>query len=121
LGGYLTLAEKLWNQPELAGAWNFGPHTHEAATVHTLVELARQAYGEGEVHYGEANEGPHEAGWLALETSKARVALGIQPKWRLDEAVGRSMAWYRAQRNGADARDLCQAEIAEYQNSEAQP
>ena len=114
LAGYLTLAEKLWYHPELAGAYNFGPHTHEATTVHEMVERARQAYGSGEIRFGDGSEGPHETGWLALEAAKARVDLGVQPKWPLAETVTRTMAWYRAQHAGADARELCLAEIADY-------
>lgn len=124
LHGYLTLAEQLWHRPELAGAYNFGPHTHEAATVKEVVELARQAYGKGDVRYGDGSAGPHEAGWLALETAKARVALGVQPRWNLAETVTRTLAWYQAQHAGADARELCLAEIADYENGEhceAQP
>ena len=115
LAGYLTLAQKLWQQAELAGAYNFGPHTHDAATVREVVDLARTAYGSGEVRYGDGTAGPHEAGWLALETAKARVALGVNPRWALTESVHRTMAWYRAQHEGADARALCEAEIAAYE------
>ena len=119
LHGYLTLAEKLWHSPELAGAYNFGPHTHEAATVREVVELARQVYGRGDVRYGDGNSGPREAGWLALETAKARVALSVQPRWGLVETVTRTMTWYQAQHAGADARELCLAEIEQYGSKEA--
>lgn len=115
LNGYLTLAQKLWQQPELAGAYNFGPRTDEAATVRQVVELARTAYGDCKVSYGDGTEGPHEAGWLALEIVKARVSLGITPKWTLVETVNRTMAWYRALHEGADARNLCEAEIATFE------
>jgi CDP-glucose 4,6-dehydratase len=115
LAGYLSLAEKLWTQPELAGAYNFGPHTHEAATVRDVVELARVAYRTGQVNYGDGSEGPHEAGWLALEIAKAKAALDISPQWNLAETVHRTMAWYRAQHEGSDALMLCQKEIAEYE------
>lgn len=111
LSGYLQLAEQLWRQPELAGAYNFGPHTHEAATVREVVELARVTYGRGEVLYGDGSAGPHEANWLALETAKARMVLGLAPHWPLAETVRRTMAWYQAQHEGADARALCEAEI----------
>ena len=119
LHGYLTLAEQLWRRPELAGAYKFGPHTHEAATVREVVELARQVYGRGDICYGDGSTGPHEAGWLALETAKARVALGVQPQWNLAETVTRTMAWYQAQHAGADARELCLAEIEQYDSKEA--
>jgi len=114
LYGYLSLAEKLWHHPKLAGAYNFGPYTHEAATVREVVGLARQTYGKGDVRYGDGSSGPHEAGWLALEIAKARVALGVQPLWGLAESVRRTMNWYRVLESGADARELCLAEIAEY-------
>ena len=115
LHGYLTLAEKLWHVPNLAGAFNFGPHTHEAATVRNVIELARNAYGAGQVVYAEDSSGPHEAGWLALETAKARETLGIKSKWPLSETVNRTIAWYSAQQQGAEARDLCEAEITYYE------
>ena len=115
LAGYLTLAQKLWQQPDLAGAYNFGPRTDEATTVREVVELARAAYGGGEARYGDDSDGPHEAGWLALEIAKVRVTLGVSPKWGLTESVRRTMAWYLAQQQGADARILCEAEIAAYE------
>jgi CDP-glucose 4,6-dehydratase len=119
LSGYLTLAQKLWQQPELAGAYNFGPPTHEAATVREVVELARSAYGGGNVVYGDSFGEPHEAGGLALEVAKARLMLGVTPRWTLDETVNRSMAWYRAQHAGADVRALCAAEMADYEGQTA--
>jgi CDP-glucose 4,6-dehydratase len=115
LNGYLTLAQKLWHAPELAGAYNFGPHTHEAATVGEVIERARSAFGCGDVSYGDGNTGPHEAGWLALETGKAREKLNINAKWPLAETVKRTMVWYRAQKQGADARTLCESEITSYE------
>jgi len=115
LAGYLTLAQKLVNQPSLAGAYNFGPQPHEAATVREVVETAHKAYGSGDVYYGDGTAGPHEAGCLTLETAKARVALGITPRWGLNETVKRTMTWYLAQHQGEDARALCEAEITAYE------
>jgi CDP-glucose 4,6-dehydratase len=115
LAGYLTLAQLLWQQPELAGAYNFGPYTHEAATVETVVNLACTAYGASLVRHENSCANPHEAGWLALEVAKARLVLGVNPKWRLAESVQRTMAWYKAQHLGLGARNLCEVEIDAYQ------
>ena len=115
LAGYMSLAQKLFEQPALAGAYNFGPQTDQAATVRDLVELTCSAYGSGVTIYENNSKGPHEAGWLALEVAKARVTLGVAPHWSLTEAVNRTMAWYRAQHEGADARVLCETEIAAYE------
>lgn len=116
LAGYMILAQKLWQRPDTAGAYNFGPQTNDAATVRQVVELARTAYGNGEVVYGDSTADSHETGWLALEIAKSRVSLGVTPKWELTETVNRTISWYLAQQHGAaDARNLCIAEIADYE------
>lgn len=117
LAGYLCLVERLWEQPELAGAYNFGPPSHEAATVREVVEMARAVYDSGEVSFGDGASGPHEAGCLALETAKARAVLGFSTQWTLAESIRRTMGWYRAQYEGRDARSLCAADIAAYEAS----
>ncbi len=117
LAGYLCLAESLWAQPALAGAWNFGPYPHERATVRQVIELARGAWGGGAVSYAPNADGLHEAGWLALETSKAQAGLDLQPRWALAQAVQRTMRWYRALRDGADARTLCTTDIEAWEES----
>jgi CDP-glucose 4,6-dehydratase len=111
LCGYLRLAEALWLMPQLAGAYNFGPPTQEAATVRSVIEQAQQAWGGGKVLWGDGSEGPHEAGWLALEVAKAREALGVQPRWGLEQAVERTLQWYRGLAEGASAQALCEADL----------
>lgn len=115
LAGYLVLAQRLWSDPVLAGAYNFGPHAHEAASVRDVVTLAKQAYGCGEVVWGEGDEGPHEAGWLALDIAKASALLGFAPRWALEEAVKRTMNWYRRQHDGGKVRELCELDIADFE------
>lgn len=115
LAGYLRLAERLWLSPDLAGSFNFGPDTSEAASVRHVVELARQTYGKGEVTWGEGQEGPHEAGWLALETAKARHMLGVAPRWQLGKSVERTLTWYRHCEEGQDVRCLCLQDIAHFE------
>jgi len=115
LSAYMTLAQKLWQQPELAGAYNFGPHTHQAGSVETVINLARAAYGEGLIALDMTKNNPHESNWLALEVAKARMVLGVNPKWLLDESVIRTMKWYKAQHQGANARFLCETEISDYE------
>lgn len=112
LAGYMSLAEKLWENPSCAGAYNFGPLAHEAATVREVVELARSAYGHGEVVYGAGDDGPREEDSLRLEVDKARTVLSLVPRWPLTAAVGRTMRWYLGYANAKDPRALCDADIA---------
>ena len=115
LAGYLGLARKLWEQPGLSGAYNFGPNASEASTVRDLVERAAAAYGKGKIDFADTHDGPHEAGQLALENAKARLTLGIESKWTLAQAIELTMGWYRALNDGADAHLLCEQDIDAYE------
>lgn len=115
LAGYLILAESLWRRATLAGAYNFGPDASSSVTVRELVEMARAAYGSGDVCCEDSTAGPHESDWLELDTAKAQGTLDVRPTLTLAQAIDRTMTWYRAQREGADALTLCQSDIAAYE------
>jgi CDP-glucose 4,6-dehydratase len=117
LAGYLVLAERLHEEPVLAGAYNMGPHTHEAADVRTVIQMARRSFGAGDVTFGDAT-GPHEAGLLTLETAKARSVLGVVPKWTLEQSVERTMRWYRAFYDGGNGLALCEADIDAWERTQ---
>ena len=115
LNGYLVLAESLYSDLNLAGAFNFGPNSSEAATVRKVIELANHAYGYGSIVWGDGTNGPHEASLLSLETSKARDLLGVSPRWNLTQTIARTMHWYQQnKRNAASAQELCEADIAAF-------
>jgi CDP-glucose 4,6-dehydratase len=111
LHGYIRLAEALWEDPDFVPALNFGPDHKAAATVRTLLELARDAYGLGVTEFAEVEEGPHEAGYLMLDSSVAGQRLGYRPCWGLEETVTRTMDWYRRHHRGMSARGLCLNDI----------
>ncbi len=111
LAGYLRLAEALWDEPALAGAYNFGPRTDETATVGDVVRLARAAYGSGEWHDETDPAAPHEARRLALEVARAREVLGVAARWELSEAIFRTMRWYRRVGEGAPAAAQCAEDL----------
>jgi CDP-glucose 4,6-dehydratase len=115
LSGYLTLAEELWGNSELADAYNFGPDEASTVTVRDVVQLARAAYGRGDAVFCENPEGQYEAEWLALNTDRTRESLGIKARLTIAEAVANTVAWYKAHKNGADARSLCKSDIASYE------
>ncbi|MDX2143327.1 MAG: CDP-glucose 4,6-dehydratase [Rhodospirillaceae bacterium] len=111
LSAYLVLAELLWTNPELAGPYNFGPATTEAATVRDVIALAQDVWGRADVEWGGGNDGPHEAGLLTLDAAKAAERLGIVPQLGLKESVRRTLRWYRAFADGADPVELCLGDI----------
>jgi CDP-glucose 4,6-dehydratase len=115
LAGYMVLAQALWQQPQLAGAYNFGPHAHESATVEQLLRIAQQTYTQGAVHYESQDEALHETALLTLETAKALHVLGVRPRWNLQESVTRTLRWYQQQASGVPAAELMAADIRAYE------
>jgi CDP-glucose 4,6-dehydratase len=117
LAGYLLLGARLLEAEgdagDLAGAWNFGPAESDDRTVGWLAErLCRAA---GVAWEQDDAEHPHEAGLLRLDSSKARRRLGWRPRWNLEEAVERTVAWHLAWRRGADMAEVSQAQIAAHE------
>ena len=119
LAGYLRLAEALWRDPALAGAYNFGPSTDAAATVGDVVRLARAAYGSGEWRDETDPAAPHEAGRLALEVARAREVLGVAARWPLAEAIFRTMRWHRRVGEGASAVAQCVEDLDAFERDAA--
>lgn len=108
LSGYLRLAQGLWTDARLAGAWNFGPGKEGEISVQSLVDrLAAQWDAIGTAY--DAGTHPHEAAILRLDASKARSELAWRPVWGMDTTVARTASWYRAHQEFArldSRRDL---------------
>jgi CDP-glucose 4,6-dehydratase len=118
LSAYLVLAEKLWTDPTIAEGYNFGPRTHEAATVREVIQSAQRLYGgDARVQWDDGSSGPHESAWLSLEVAKAQHRLGVSPRWNLEETLRHTIGWYRNFAAGSDVRQLCQADITSYLRS----
>ncbi len=118
LGGYLLLASKL-NGSEAArygGPWNFGPNRSSSRTVEELVKAVIAAWGSGS--YSTSEEGKHselhETAFLQLNCDKAIGQLGWRPVWNFDDAVQRTVSWYKAWSDGRDIRGVTRDQIKAY-------
>jgi CDP-glucose 4,6-dehydratase len=119
LRGYLILAEKLWKNPRLSGAYNFGPNSSDRKTVRELIQQTRGFSEKGRVVWGSSKRGPAEARVLALNNSKAKKQLGFHPVWGFRQAVVRTFDWYADQSKGCDAKRLCLEDIQAYEKQAA--
>jgi CDP-glucose 4,6-dehydratase len=96
LSGYLLLGQKLLEgRREFAQAWNFGPEPDDNRTVADVLARLKSHWPELEWKVTD-HPRPHEAGLLYLDSAKARVQLGWQPVWSLDQALTVTADWYRA-------------------------
>ena len=117
LGGYLTLASRLIGPDPgtFCQAWNFGPEAVDDATVQELTERFLASWGDGSWLDGRRSDDVPEAGVLRLSIERARADLAWRPRWRLAEAVARTVTWHR--RYAADpaaAREASLADIRAY-------
>jgi CDP-glucose 4,6-dehydratase len=115
LAGYLILAQRLWSDPDAAGAWNFAPGDEEGWTVRRIVGRLAELLDRPGDWAAEPGPLPHEAGLLRLDASRARTLLGWRPRFALDETLRLIAAWYGAHASGTPAADLVDAEIARHQ------
>ncbi len=121
LNGYLTLAECLWNDgPAFAGAWNFGPDESDAKEVGYVVERLSQAFGLEAKWQQDDNSKPHEAGYLKLDSSKARSALHWSPVLDLKTTLDWIVEWYQQGVSANQARAVTLDQIHRFQVQAAQ-
>lgn len=114
LSGYLALAERLWTDEAAADGWNFGPEMASERPVAEVVSRVCELWGDTARWLHVGGEKLHEATYLRLDSGKARLRLGWQPRWNLDQALQATVSWYRAYYDGADMRALCNDQIAAY-------
>ncbi|MEM0913169.1 MAG: CDP-glucose 4,6-dehydratase [Planctomycetota bacterium] len=121
VGGYLVLAERLWNEGgPFADGWNFGPEEADATPVGKIVETMVALWGDTAAWHLAADAGPHEARTLKLDISKAKARLGWRPRLPLQQTLEWLVTWYREHDRGADAaamRDLTLTQIAAFESA----
>lgn len=118
LGGYLTLAERLYvDGTAYAEGWNFGPRDDDAKPVQWIVERMAAAWGGSARWSLDTGEHPHEAHYLKLDISKACHRLGWQPRWALRQSLDSIVEWHRAWLAQEDVQALCLKQIDQYTTS----
>jgi CDP-glucose 4,6-dehydratase len=117
LSGYLVLAEALYTQGgQFAEGWNFGPKDEDCQSVEKILNTMIKTWGEGAAWQLDANNNPHEAGFLKLDCSKAAQQLKWLPQWNLEFTLNLIVQWHKAWLNDEDMKKQCLKEIDLYNN-----
>jgi CDP-glucose 4,6-dehydratase len=95
LSGYLLLGQRLLGGNRGCGrAWNFGPAADASRTVADVLSSMATFWPQMSWKLGSGPQ-PHEAQFLALDSSQARQELAWQPIWSFDATVEKTANWYR--------------------------
>ena len=117
LRGYLTLAQKQYEDKSYAGNYNFGPDDESCVTTGELATLFCESGGKGAgwKNVSEANA-PHEANFLKLQCEKSKNMLGWYPQWGIKQAIEKIVEWEKAVQSGVTAAEITDKQIKEYFN-----
>ena len=119
LSGYLVLAQALAASPEATGGWNFGPASADARPVRWIADRLTELW-PGPLRWDiDPGPHPHEAHFLALDSTMASERLGWRPVWDLERTLEAIVEWYVALRDEADLRASTREQIERFSAQEA--
>jgi len=96
LNGYLHLIDAQLAECT-SGEWNFGPDLSEKHSVVDLVNRFAASWNhEGETWEQDPHSQPHEAGYLLLDSSKARRLLSWSDKLDFENQIEWTVDWYNS-------------------------
>ncbi|MFM8454863.1 MAG: CDP-glucose 4,6-dehydratase, partial [Gammaproteobacteria bacterium] len=115
LGGYMRLAQGLWQNPEIySGAWNFGPTYNHALSVQQLLELWSSMW-PWKLDWQVEKSDFHEHQLLKLDVNKAMKYLNWQNKMDEEQIIAWTVAWYKAWMDGKNMEEETLKQIENYE------
>ena len=79
-----------------------------------LVDLFCLKWGDGINWINQSDNGPHEANLLKLDCSKLKSRFHWKPRWNVEQAVEKTVEWYRAYIGGIDISKCMNEQIKEF-------
>lgn len=114
LSGYLLLAQKLIEEGvNFADGFNFGPFDESVLTVSEVAKKVVQYWEKGEVIVHKSDD-LHEANLLKLNIEKSQKLLNWHPTYSADQAIKKTVEWYKRFYNGEEMTDFTINQINEY-------
>ena len=114
LYAYLLIAQKQFEDHSYAGWYNVGPDDCDCLTTGELVSLFCDQWGNGASWENKWLGGPHEATFLKLDCAKLKHTFGWKPRWHIDEAIEKTVAWTRVWLEGGDIPAVMDRQIKEF-------
>ncbi|MQN01663.1 MAG: CDP-glucose 4,6-dehydratase [Lachnospiraceae bacterium] len=98
LAMYLTIAYKQWDDLSKSSYYNVGPDDVDCVTTGNLVDLFCKCWNDFGTNLAKAKweshadpNGPHEANFLKLDSTKIKTMLGYKPRWHIAECMQKTV------------------------------
>lgn len=116
-GYFYILSGLISAKPErFSEAFNLGPKKNETLTVRDVLSVLQSKFPNLEITTSPGSV--HEAGLLALDSSKALDVLGWQPRWNSSLAIQKTADWYlEYQQNRQSAYEICLRQINSWKSA----
>ena len=119
---YLTVAAEQYNDISKADSYNIGPDDGDCVTTGMLVDLFCSKWNEAAKENGlkeaswinKSDGGPHEAGFLKLDSSKILNELNIHNRWHIDTEMDKIIKWTVTYLTGGDTLKIMDEKIKLY-------
>jgi len=118
LCGYLTLAEKVWLEPErFSGAWNFGPDENgnverERRAWPSSRIMGKRSYVACRREFAATRVALSQTG-LQQSAQRACVGTGVGS----ENALAATVSWFKAYQRGEDLRQVTLEQLRSYQRA----
>ena len=112
LSGYLALSDSMLANG-ITGEWNFGPEIDTNTKVSRVADLAAQSWSQEAAWQLDSDSHHHEAGYLLLDSTKARQELNWKDKLDFEATIKWTMDFYKAAvfGGGDSARNLLEEQV----------
>lgn len=117
LCAYLLIAQTQYEDRDYADWYNVGPDDCDCVDTGALTDIFCKLWGERLAWENVSVDTPHEANFLKLDCAKIKSRLGWQPRWRIEEALEKTVAWAKAWQRGEDIGAVMAAQINEFVRS----
>lgn len=115
LNGYITLAEKLYNNKKYVGSWNFGPNKRKYSTKYIINYcinnniLKKKEILKSKKNFLETSE-------LTLSSKKSNILLNWRPKLDFISTLKYTFDWYKCYYHNQNVKKFSYSQIKEFYN-----
>ena len=116
LFAYLMIVKKQYEDKKYSGSYNIGPCDEDCITTGKLVDMFCEKWQEGLEWVNKSDGGPHEAKFLKLDCTKLRETFDWSPTWKVEDAVKKTVDWYKAYNQKEDMSEFMNSQINDFLN-----